>query len=387
MNNDLPQQSELDPIIDLNVNPLPPGDPRPASSVELIDLRIRRKFNAIQRLLDILRESSFTKRNEPEHPLGSTPVNYMEALNNIYQYTSAVLICTELPKLISARRYFNHIATGYPLIGDDEALEYIWSSWQRNFINYKNTWVHRDSSFGDFSHPITQLPYFDQNTSHNNHRFMMRPHIFEYLYRNHEYRVKSANFMRASAKEKEYIKTFFKNIGKIKKKVIICRFDVFMNRTSYGIIESKIWQLDLREKIRKKIERIKAEYSKLVGYIHFIPSSNCMLPVFACSLSHLVLVFDLAKDDHHILSELIATKRTIHIDDWSLEIHPTSKETGNHKAIGCGPLDLSQVSSMSVIEEMADYMTVERRVLRPLVRKPRSADWQVIKGLQLHSFL
>lgn len=386
MNNDLPQHPELDPIIDLNVNSLPPGDPRLASSVELIDLRIRRKFNAIQRLLDILRESSFTKRNEPENPLGSTPMDYTEELKRAYQYTSAVLICTELPKLISTRQYFNHIAMGYPVTGDNEALEYIWSSWRKIIINNKGAWAPR-GSLGDYSHPISQLPNFHQNTPHDIHNSKDRPYVFEYLYRNHEYKVKSANFVRTSAKEEEYIKTFFKNIGKIKKRVLICRFDVFMNRTSYAFIGSKFWQLDLREKIRQMTERIKADYSKLVGYLQFIPSSNCMLPVSTCSLSHLVLVFDLAKDNHHILSESIATKRTIQADDWSLKLQPTSAETGGHKAVGCGPLDLSRVSSLSVIDDIADYMTVERRVLRPLARKPGTADWHVIKCLQLHSFL
>lgn len=369
-----------------SVIPLPVGDPGGASPVEILDLRIRNRTHELQRLLQILNESSFAKRGGIDPPIHGS-FDRVKELEKIYQYASALLLCNEIPKLASTRRYHNFFDIGQQLDGDHKAIGYAWNSWWTLILKERRSPAAWGTCFQDYSHPIASLPHDDIGSVSIGKQLRARPLLFTPIYSNKQYTSKAANFVRSSMQERKYILNFFQDIGKIKKKIMICRFDIYMNRSNHDLFITTPWHLRLREIIRQLMERVKNEFKSTIGYLHFIPSSNTIADPETPSFSHLIMIFDLAKGDHHLLSQAIASSRVTQGDNNAIECRPTCAEQGGYKAIGCGLLDLSRVSSLPVIHEIADYMTVERRVLRPLVPKPGSADRHVIKGLQLHSFL
>ena len=369
-----------------SVIPLPLGDPGHASPVEIVDLRIRNRIQEIHRLLQILRESSFTKREWAGHSTHG-PIDCTKELEKIYQYASALLLCNEIPKLASTRRYHNYFDIGQQFDSDHKAIGYAWNSWWALLLRENKSTTEWGIRFSAFSHPIGNLFFLGNLRSSGGKHLRARPYLFIPLYGDREYASKAANFMRTSMQERKYILNFFQDIGKVKKKIMICRFDILMDRSfSFNSIDTP-WHLRLRENVRQLMERVRYDFKRTLGYLHFIPSSNTIAPPESPSFSHLIMAFDLPKDDHHLLSQTIASSRFIQGDNNFTECRPTCGEQEGYKAIGCGVLDLSRVSSLPVIDEIADYMTVERRILRPLVPKPGTADLHVIKGLQLHSFL
>lgn len=373
------------PTINSNVIPLPPGAPGYGPAAEILDIRNRERLKKIHRLYEILRESSFEYKDPILYPVHQFP-NEKAEFEKVFQYLSALLFCNELPKLISPRQSLIIFPRDRLVANDQQVFSHAWSAWWSVILKYRKSRTPWNDYFQACSHPIAYMADDDPSIFYKDKKIQGRPFYLSSIRSDQLYRSWSANFMRASAQEKKYIENFFREIGEVGKKVMLCRFDISMRRETIGQLKPG-WELDLRRKIRQIAERTRYEYKKLAGYLHFMPSSNFMLPCRIHSHSHLVMAFSLKKGDHRRLSEEISTSRSIMADDPIMRCRPTCMEEGGHKAVGCGVIDLSSVSSLQIINDLADYMTLERKFLLPVSRKPDRSSLQVAKRIQIHSFL
>lgn len=358
--------------------------PWPENQGRMTTQKLRKKIWKINRSHQILFESSSASTSDGD--LTSNEFQKQaDARHSIFTYAAGLLYSHELSNVISQLISKNNEYLHSSEITDWKNINYFFDVWRHVVEKFCHTKAPWGPSWIDYSHPIAKtLDDIAHKSKSKSDTQILSTFNFS-LFKSPEYKKASANFIRSSEQERSYIKKFFTQIANKKKKIIICRFQARMDR-EFFVDQGLDWNLVLRQKISEMMKNIVTEEYPLLGYIHSIPPSNFLSEKLNASFSHHLLVFGLTKGNHQDMSNIIISSRIIQADEQALKLSPVYMSDDFYQNAGCGTLDLSSISSLAIIDDIADFMTTERRFLKPIQPKLGISGDRVAKSLQIHSF-